>query len=141
MLRSKIAKNATSILVVLLLIAGVTYSQSQSSPPSNLKARVEGNAVKLMWEAPAGASEVSYNIYKAPAPTMSSAVDPTKLKFSKINTTKETSFEDKIESTEGGGVQIYYVVALGSDGKESAGSNYVNVKVGQSETGQNKDTY
>jgi fibronectin type 3 domain-containing protein len=141
MLHNKIAKAIISVTAALLIFGGVTFSQSQSSPPSNLKARVEGNSVKLMWEAPEGASDVSYNIYKAPAPSISSAVDPTKLKFAKINTTKEISFEDKIQSTEAGGVQIYYVVAVGSDGKESAGSNYVNVKVGQSETDQDKDKY
>jgi fibronectin type 3 domain-containing protein len=141
MLRDKVAKTVISIITVLLLLTGVTYSQSQSSPPANLKARVEGSTVKLSWEAPAGASGITYNIYRAPAPTMSSAVDPTKLEFSKINTTTETSFEDQVKSAEAGGVHIYYIVAVGSDGKESAGSNYVNVKIGQSETDQDQGQY
>lgn len=141
MLRSRIAKIVVSTVAALLLFTGMTYSQSQSSPPSNLKARVEGNSVKLTWEAPAGASGISYNIYRAPAPTMSSAVDPTKLKFSKVNTTTETGFEDKVESADAGSVHIYYVVAVGNDGKESAGSNYVNVKIGQSETDQDQGQY
>lgn len=140
MLHDRIAKTVISIAAALLLFAGTAYSQL--SPPSNLAAKVEGNSVMLTWKAPTEAL-VSYNIYRASAP--SSAVDTTKLKlklkFSKVSATTETSFKDKIESVEAGGIFTYYVVAVGSDGKESAGSNNVNVKIGQSETNKEQDQH
>jgi len=125
----------------LLLLTGVVYSQSETSPPSNLKSRVEGSVVKLTWEAPAGATGITYNIYRAETSGMSSAMDPTKLQFAAISNSTETSFEDKITATNSEGEYIYYVVAVGSDGKESAGSNYVNVKMDQSKADQHQDKY
>jgi len=136
MLHDRIAKTVLSIAAALLLFAGTAYSQL--SPPSNLAAKVEGNSVMLTWKAPAEAV-VSYNIYRASAP--SSATDTTKPKFSKVSATTETSFKDKIESVEAGGIFIYYVVAVGSDGTESAGSNNVNVQIGQSETNKEQDQH
>lgn len=137
MLHDRIAKTVISIAAALLLFAGTAYSQL--SPPSNLAAKVEGDSVMLTWKAPAEAADVSYNIYRASAP--SSAVDTTKLEFSRVSATTETSFEDKIESTKAGGIFIYYVVAVDSDSTESAGSNYVNVQIGQSETNKEQDQY
>lgn len=136
MLHDRIAKTVISIAAALLLFAGTAYSQL--SPPSNLAAKVEGDSVMLTWKAPAEAL-VSYNIYRASAP--SSADDTTKLKFSKVSATTETSFKDKIESVEAGGIFIYYVVAVGSDGTESAGSNNVNVQIGKSETNKEQDQH
>ena len=62
-------------------------------------------------------------------------IDPTKLKFTKLGTVIETTYQDKIEDVaEGGQLYVYYVVAVDNEGTESAGTNYVNVNVGVSKT-------
>ena len=141
MIRNFNLRSIFSFMLVLVLLTAVIHAQSHTSPPSNLKSRVEGSNVKLTWEAPPDAGNVSYNIYRAETSGMSSAMDPTKLQFAAISNSTETSFEDKISSTDPNVEYIYYVVSVGSDGTESAGSNYVNVKIGQSETGSSQGSY
>lgn len=116
-----------SIVLVTILYTGLAYSQSD--PPSNLKAATSGNALKLSWEASGTGQEVSYNIYRAEAQSSSDVADPMKLNFTKVSTVKETTFEDK--SAAPGQAYVYYVVSVNQDGVESAGSNYVNVSIGE----------
>ena len=115
------------LFLITFYFTGLTYSQS--GPPSNLEATVKDNVVKLSWEAPENSEKVTYNIYRAKTMNSGKEVDPTKLEFSKISTTTEPAYKDK-DAASGKGY-IYYVVALDSKGEESAGSNYINVRVGE----------
>jgi len=139
MLYNRIVKMALSVLAATLVFSGVAYSQS--APPSDLEASAKGNVIHLMWKAPESESEVTYNIYRAMAPSVdpgsseNPTIDPTKLEFTKLGTVIETTYQDKIEDVaEGGQLYVYYVVAVDNEGTESAGTNYVNVNVGVSKT-------
>ncbi len=125
------------LFFIAFYFTGLTYSQS--GPPSNLEATFKDNVVKLSWEAPEKGEKVTYNIYRAETMSSGNAIDPTKLEFSKISTTTETAYKDKEAASEKG--YIYYVVALDSKGVESAGSNYINVRVGDKSDDTNKDKY
>ncbi|MFO7525525.1 MAG: fibronectin type III domain-containing protein [Ignavibacteriaceae bacterium] len=116
-----------SILLVLVFFTGLTHAQSD--PPSNLQASNSNKALKLTWEVPGNGQEVVYNIYRAEVQSTSDAADPMKLNFTKVSTVKETTFEDR--SAAPGQAYVYYVVSVNQDGVESAGSNYVNVKIGE----------
>ena len=118
---------------LMLLILMSTLVFSQIAPPQNLKATVEGSTVKLNWTATE--TGATYNIYRATANTSAKVIDPAKLEFKKLNTVTEPAYEDKTDATSGM-VYVYYVATLNANGVESAGSNYVNAKIGETGTDQ-----
>ncbi len=125
-------------LISIFLLAGLSYSQS--APPSNLKATVDGSTVRLNWDAPSTDQKVTYNIYKAEASSSKEAIDPSKLDFKKLSAVTEPVYEEKTDAASGQ-VYVYFVVAVTSDGIESAGSNYVNATFGGTGTDKESDTY
>jgi len=140
MLHSKTIRLILGMFIAAVVYDGFTFAQS--APPSNLKVNTDGNVVHLTWQAPETNAKVTYNIYRAQAQSLSSTVDPTQLEFSKLSSVIETSYEDKIdEGTDGGQLYVYFIVAVNSEGMESAGSNYVNVKVGGSQADNDMNKY
>ncbi len=127
------------ILISLLIFPGLSYSQL--IPPSNIKVKlVDGNIVKLSWDAQSSDQKVSYNIYRAVENNSSTSIASPKPEFKKLNSVTVPVYEDKTEATPGK-VFIYYVTTVNSNGVESASSNYVNVKIGETGTDQNIYTY
>lgn len=122
---------AFTILTITVLLSGLTYSQSD--PPSNLMATVAGKSLTLTWEASGNNQKTTYNIYRATVENANEAADPMKLNFSKVGTVTTTTFDDKTAGP--GQVYVYYVVSVNKDGVESAGSNYVNVTIGEKDAG------
>ncbi len=126
------------VLISILLFSGLSYSQP--APPSNLKVNVDGNIVKLSWDAPSADQKVSYNIYRAEENNISTSIATPKPEFKKLSSVTASLYEDETGATPGK-VFIYYVTTVNSNGVESAGSKYVNVKIGETGTDQNKYTY
>ena len=127
------------ILISLLTFSGLSYSQLV--PPSNIKVKlVDGNIVKLSWDAQSSNQKVSYNIYRAEENNSSTSIASPKPEFKKLNSVTAPVYEDKTEASPGK-VFIYYVTTVNSNGVESASSNYVNVKIGETGTDQNIYTY
>ena len=123
------------ILFFTVFFIGLTYAQSD--PPSNLQAATSGNALKLSWDASGAGQDVAYIIYRAEAQSSSDVADPMNLNFTLVSTVKENTFEDR--SAAPGQAYVYYVVSVNQDGVESAGSNYVNVSIGEQDA--NADQY
>lgn len=117
------------IVLVTVFFTGLTYAQAD--PPSNLQAATSGNVLKLSWEASEAGQDVAYIIYRAEAQSSSDVADPMKLNFTIVSTVKENTFEDR--SAVPGQAYVYYVVSVNQDGVESAGSNYVNVTIGDND--------
>ena len=129
MIRKKIAaKLILTVVIPIILFAGIVYSQSEG--PSNLQAVAKGNNVTLTWSAPSSGAAASYNIYKASAGETADTSDYSKLDFSKINSSTTTAYQDSLGSMDGG-TYVYYVTAAESDGTESSPSNYAKVTVGR----------
>jgi len=124
----KIRSIMSGIYLLLLIILLTELAYSQSEPPSNLEATVKNKVVMLSWKAPEGTQKVTYNIYRAETMNSGKSIDPTKLEFKKVSTVTEPAYEDKDAAS--GRVYIYYVVTMDSKGMESAGSNYINVRIG-----------
>jgi fibronectin type 3 domain-containing protein len=124
--------NKLTNLVMLIFILSMS-AYSQTTPPQDLKASVEGSVVKLNWTS--AEKSATYNIYRASANSSTKVIDPLKLEFKKISTVTEPAYEDKTDAASGM-VYVYYVATVNSNGVESAGSNYVNAKIGETGTDQ-----
>lgn len=126
------------VLISVQIFSGLSYSQLVS--PSDLKVTLDGNTVKLSWEASSSDQKVSFNIYRAEENSTSTSIATPKPEFKKLSSVTAPLYEDKTEASPGK-VFIYYVTTVNSNGVESASSNYVNVKIGETGTDQNIYTY
>ncbi len=111
------------LLMLACMFAGTAYAQT--GPPTNLRAKAMNQAVTLTWSPPMAGTAGRYNIYRAVAPAK--GANPSSLKFMKINSTNQTSFQDKTISS--GAIYVYYVTAVDGNGQESPRSNTVSVNL------------
>ena len=137
MMLQKIRSILSGIYLLLFIVLITVLAYSQSEPPENLEALVKGNTVTLTWKAPEGIQNITYNVYRAGTMNSGKSIDPTKLEFKKISTVIQPTYEDKDASS--GITYIYYVVSLDTKGTESAGSNYINVRIGDTNEKKIKD--
>lgn len=111
-------------LITSVLIIGLSYSPQ----PADREGVVKGKVVYLTLETPQTETNGMYSIYRAKANSDVQEIDPIRIKFDKISTVTEPAYEDKGAAE--GKNYFYSVASIDAKGMENAGSNYINIWVG-----------
>ncbi len=134
MLYKKFEKILSLILVVFMMTAIQSFAQSSKMTKNNnqfkLTATEQSNVVQLTWNNNSSQMVSFYNVYRAPVEKTSSTmnVDPTKLNFTKVASTKDKRYDDHLSKMDSGsGEYYYYIVGVNGKGEKIAVSNYVKV--------------
>lgn len=134
MLYKKIEKTLSLILVVFMMTVFQSFAQSSKMAKNDsqfkLTAANKNNIVQLTWNNNSSQTITVFNVYRFPVEKNSSTmnVDPTKLNFTKVASTKDKRYDDHLSKKDSeSGEYYYYVVGVNGKGEKIAVSNYVKV--------------